>query len=434
MTRSRVILSANQSELEALGIDALLWRRPEFESSFHVDFGPWAEPLGSLPNQHVDLIRLTAAVYVVDRISPRGGGVGNRWERDLELEVPLIEPERWNEAHQQLTSAVNFLTGDRWTFEFIGAAASKRPKTPKATSTKVVCLFSGGSDSFCGALLALRETGQVPHLISHWDSNVVRHSQREALRRFFRLTNKEATVQALRVGRRRKQIGSGIEFPQEPSSRSRSLLFIALGVAAASIRDAELWMAENGFVSLNVPLAPERRSSLTTRTTHPWFLDEIRKVFEQVDIGVQFRNPFEGKTKGEIFSDLVEAFSPDAAADGLAHTHSCARSGANYAGFAPSTQCGVCFACLVRRGAFATSRVEDRTDYIETLLSVGDPRRAEWLTPHRRSDYETIRYAVERGITMADVASVGLPDRIRLADALDLAQRGLKELGGLNIY
>jgi hypothetical protein len=264
-------------------------------------------------------------------------------------------------------------------------------------------------------------------------SRVNRIFRTPQLKRFVRLTSKEATVQAWRVGRRRRQIGSDAEFPQEPSSRSRSLLFIALGLAAASIRGAELWMPENGFVSLNVPLAPERRSSLTTRTTHPWFLDELRKVFERVDIGVKFRNPFEEKTKGEIFSDLVEAFSSDAAADALAHTHSCARSGANYAGFAPSTQCGVCFACLVRRGAFAASGVEDRTEYIETLLSTGDPRRAEWLTPHRRSDYETIRYAVERAITMADVAAVGLPDRIRLADALDLAQRGLKELGGLNI-
>jgi hypothetical protein len=59
--------------------------------------------------------------------------------------------------------------------------------------------------------------------------------------------------------------------------RSRSLLFFALGTAvAAALGEAvPLRVPENGLVSLNVPLTGTRLSSLSTRTTHPYFMERL---------------------------------------------------------------------------------------------------------------------------------------------------------------
>src|SRR5205085_7991928 len=109
----------------------------------------------------------------------------------------------------------------------------------------------------------------------------------------------------VRLGRQKRQVGSGLEFPLETTSRARSLLFIALGLAAAAVRQAELWVPENGFASLNLPLAQERRGALSTRTTHPRLIDELREIAVAVGIGVTIETPFEDMTKGEMFAQVA---------------------------------------------------------------------------------------------------------------------------------
>ena len=80
-------------------------------------------------------------------------------------------------------------------------------------------------------------------------------------------------------------------------------------------------------------------------------------------------NPFQALTKGEMFRRVADTYGDNDAAAMLSSSHSCARSGANYEGFDPSTHCGVCFGCLVRRGAFAASGLDDRTTYIEATFA-----------------------------------------------------------------
>ena len=47
--------------------------------------------------------------------------------------------------------------------------------------------------------------------------------------------------------------------------------------------------------------------SALTRTTHPRVLDALRGVVGALDIGVELRNPFDGKTKGEIMAEEAAA-------------------------------------------------------------------------------------------------------------------------------
>ena len=66
----------------------------------------------------------------------------------------------------------------------------------------------------------------------------------------------------------------GSEYQKETTLRSRSFLFISMAVLVADSISQEMpvFIPENGTISLNFPLTPSRRSSCSTRTTHPHFL------------------------------------------------------------------------------------------------------------------------------------------------------------------
>jgi hypothetical protein len=268
-------------------------------------------------------------------------------------------------------------------------------------------------------------------LISHWDASTVRGVQRRLVTDLAELWGSEPTHLAFRLGRQARQLGSCDDFPQEPSSRTRSLLFIALGFAAAAVRDTELLMPENGYASLNVPLAGERRGAMSTRTTHPAFLDALAATLHEIGLTARLRNPFEAMTKGQVFRRIADIHGDQGTAELLTRSYSCAKPGAQYIGLSPAAQCGVCFGCLVRRGAFLAAGLDDGTHYVESQLR-GDGRRHDWLAP-KRQHYETVRYAVEKGVSRADVLALGLPPRIRPADALVLARAGLAELAAVQV-
>ena len=121
-------------------------------------------------------------------------------------------------------------------------------------------MFSGGIDSLCGVLLAAR-TVAVPHLVAHWDTSVASGTQHVVGGMVSRLLGTTLTWNRVRIGRAARQQGTGERFGKEPTSRSRSILFLALGVAAAEAWRSELRIPENGYVSLNIPLAPECRGA-----------------------------------------------------------------------------------------------------------------------------------------------------------------------------
>lgn len=60
----------------------------------------------------------------------------------------------------------------------------------------------------------------------------------------------------------------------EDTTRSRSLMFFAHAIVLASGigHHVDLYVPENGVISLNIPLTVMRLGSLSTRTTHPYFM------------------------------------------------------------------------------------------------------------------------------------------------------------------
>lgn len=410
-------------------LETVLWTKPLTESSFHTSIDPSASRLGPASDVALGLLRTAVAVYLADRVTPRGAGSGNKWRREIELVVDVPDPDAMRPAESQLVDLLGFLTDDDWSLEF---RADRTPaRKGSVEEVPVVSLFSGGIDSLCGLLLAAR-TIAPPHLVAHWDTPVASSTQKLVGGRASKLLGVKLTWNQVRIGRAARQRGTGERFGAEPTSRSRSLMFLALGIAAAEARGAELWIPENGYVSLNLPLAPERRGALSTRTTHPRVLDGVRAVLVTLGIRTPIRNPFEDRTKGEIMSDAAANHPPGPIASLFAETHSCAKSNIQWERVPPRTHCGVCFACLVRRGGFLAAGIPDATPYLEEMLR-GTARRAAWLGRVRRLDIDAIRYAAARGIEPLDLLAAGLPSGYPLDSAADLARRGLDELAAVTI-
>jgi 7-cyano-7-deazaguanine synthase in queuosine biosynthesis len=387
--------------------------------------GPQLGALGPVTQRNIDLVRIAVAVFAADRSTPRKGG-GSSWNRrPIQVTVPVLDPAAWSAVADQLKAVVDLLSGDDWTFSFIADASAAEEVAELNDDPRRVVLLSGGADSAIGALRSRSELADDEShiLVSHWTSSVLPGLQRE-------IADAVATrlpgpgqrhVQAKLA--RRARTASGAPFRDEQTQRSRSLLFVALGLAVASINCVPVWIPENGYASLNPPIGPERLGSVSTRTTHPAFVTGLRELLRAVGAHGDIANPFAQMTKGEMFRWAADLLGDEPATSLLSATHSCAHTGQRTFHVSTKTACGVCFGCLVRRASFLAADLEDRTEYAD---GSSDPELARWL--EEKSLAEAIRRFVARGISRRDIIAMGLPSDIRMADARELCHRGLAEL------
>jgi large-conductance mechanosensitive channel len=307
-----------------------------------------------VPNDvSIDFLFISTIIYCIDKLIPRSHSIDN-WTRQLQTEIPVADSNLWNDIRDTLNKAISFLTGDLWNISFRELECSlKRPKSDRyrlfieEAQPETVSLFSGGLDSLIGAIDLLESRPQATiKFVGHYDPSVGgpmsdQNNLMNELRSHYR--NRGKFVQ-IRVG----QTPSG---DKKASFRSRSILFIGLGiyVASAAGENIELLMPENGNIALNVPLTPSRRGSCSTRTAHPFFLETINQVLEGVGITNRVRNPFEFKTKGECVEQcrngsLLERVLTDSV--------SCAKPHHRRTWIRRSArQCGRCMPCIYRRAA-----------------------------------------------------------------------------------
>jgi 7-cyano-7-deazaguanine synthase in queuosine biosynthesis len=400
-------------------------------SSFTTGLDPNLSSLGTVPSLSIDLVRIAVAVYAADRSTKRAGG-GSSWnQRQIQIEIPVSDATRWTQVAHELASVIGFLTGDQWTLQFNEEQAPiGTPDTGEASSPKRVVLLSGGADSAVGALVSRSDlTRNEQHiLLSHFSSRALSPIQRTIAEGAEQLLPGPVQQHVqIHLSRHRHRLDK-TKYPNEPSSRSRSLLFLALGLAIASIDGVPLWIPENGFASLNPPLGPERRGSVSTRTTHPAFLGGLADVLRGVGAHSLIENPFAGSTKGEMFKRAADLVGADRASAFLSGTNSCAHTGQRSFKISPTQACGVCFGCTVRRAAFTASGMEDATTYISPG---SDAKLRAWLDD--QSVEPAVRSFVKRGVRQRDLIALGLPTSYPLSHALDLCQRGVNELAGLQL-
>ena len=399
----------------------------EGPSSFFAPFGPRLAAIGAVPPLNVDLVRLALLVFAADRSTIRRVGTTNWSNRDFSLTVPVSDAQSWETVSDDLGGLLAFLTGDTWALDFRNARPPKEQAVKKSAlqGPSRVVLMSGGADSALGALESRRQLDPTEShvLVSHVGLTVLAPIQRRVAETASTIAPEPAqSVEQIRLVRRQRQV-DGSKFKSEPSSRSRSFLFLALGLAHASLHRVPLWIPENGFASLNPPLAPNRRGGLSTRTTHPAFLGGLSRILNDVGAHPTIVNPFARTTKGEMFRAAAERFSKTEISGFLSATHSCGLTGQRSKGISTTKQCGVCFGCVVRRASFAAAGLTDATVYADPSHSVG---LAKWLD--HNSILPDMRRFVQRGVTRRDLLAMSLPNNYSLSDARSLCERSVEEL------
>ena len=184
------------------------------------------------------------------------------------------------------------------------------------TGCDAVCLFSGGLDSFCGAIKLL-EQGVSPCLFGHNEYPKLR----------------------------KKQNGLAAMFREEYKDQTAEFLSFT-----ANSRAPE--NSENGFIGLNIPLTNSRKGSCSTRTTHPYFLKCFKMILENVGIKNPILNPFAFLTKREIVDSVKNTIAfKRGFADTISCSHPCNRGLNKYGVREYPLNCGYCYPCLIRKSS-----------------------------------------------------------------------------------
>lgn len=334
--------------------------------------------LGALADRSLDLVRIAAYVYLADGSVSRGGELdvyGRRWRRRMLMAIAVNEPDFWRseQVSQALSLTLSFLTEDEWQFHF---TAWKRSATSQlqliATDASLhsdpgcVVLFSGGADSLAACIAAHRE-GARPLLVSHRSSPLIAGPQRRLIEELRTRFSATGFRQASAIVHRR-----GSDAP-ETSQRSRSFLFASLGAAAAnSLGVGDVRLADNGFVSINLPITDQAVGAQASRTTHPKFLRLFNQLARLVFESVEVRNPLWNLTRAEALHVLKDAGVPAL----LGETRSCAHPRARPS-YAP--HCGYCSQCVDRRFGVLAAGLDEydtayETDIFTDELAEGEPR------------------------------------------------------------
>ncbi|MCG7872692.1 MAG: hypothetical protein JAZ11_11380 [Candidatus Thiodiazotropha lotti] len=316
------------------------------------------------PNEEaIDLLILAGAVTAADTRISRDSESQDSWTREIDLYVPVKHRQHWESVRALLERMLHFLTGDRWRLFFRDRhkdyqALIKAPKQPATPPFSSVCLFSGGLDSFTGAI-DLLESGEAPIFVSHyWDAST--SSQLPCASSLGAKYGKLAPrhVRA-RIGFPNDLIkGSG----PENSLRARSFLFFSLAALATSClsEKSTIYVPENGLISLNIPLDPLRLGAWSTRTTHPFYMARWQELLEKLGFDVTLNNPYRFKTKGEM---LTNCKNKSFLEDHVVETISCSSYTKGRYKKLPHGHCGYCVPCLIRRSSIDHAFGHDPTNY-----------------------------------------------------------------------
>lgn len=319
-----------------------------------------------------DLLRLAASVYCADtRVSRSVGHDG--WARWFRLHLPVRQPDLWQSVEKDLSEMLSFLTGDRWELCFRRSKykqqmSSRQVQLLPAPPT-AVSLFSGGLDSFIGAIDRL-ESGEPLGLVSHYSTGTTSTAQSHTLA----VLNKhyEGLVHHYGFFVAPPPLAGNVP---EPTTRSRSILFFALGVLTASGigRSVQLVVPENGLISLNPPLTPARTGSCSTRTTHPHYVTLFRTVLEGLKIPTEIILPYRFKTKGQMAAGVL---NKKVLREGVHQTVSCSHPDAGrFLGQTPGEHCGYCVPCIIRRASLRVAGLDKPSRYVCNVLE--DPPSAD---------------------------------------------------------
>ena len=303
---------------------------------------------GLRPSERIwDFNTIALSVAAADNALARKDSADG-WTRQIDLTIHLCNPNVWEPARQDLEKTLRFLTGDFWSLNFNGnGVAPPRANRVNRFDCDCVSLLSGGVDSLVGAIDIVADNHRPVFI-----SQVVRGDAK---------TQRNYATK-IRLKSPHFQWSHKIHPPKgesEGSTRGRSIVFLAFAALAASAIETypdfstDIYIPENGFISLNIPLNSGRVGSFSTKTTHPVYLREIQNIWDKVGLGLNLIMPYQFKTKGEV---LAGCKNQQLLKELVFQSVSCGK----YRVY-KMQHCGRCVPCLVRRAAFQRWGEVDQT-------------------------------------------------------------------------
>jgi hypothetical protein len=394
-------------------------------AALDIDMEPFFSRTATVPQECMDFLFTASIVYGIDKFIGRARFF-DQWTRDISVIIPVSDASRWNSVADLASECVSFLTGDEWVISFSEATRPidqrrerKRWKEDPLTGDSV-SLFSGGLDSLIGAIDFLAEDQTKRLLLVGHHDGAVGGPMADQGRLYKRLcTNYTGRIDILQPRVGIKPSGEEISF------RSRSLVFLALGIYAAELlgEKVPVYIPENGPIALNPPLTPSRRGSCSTRTAHPHFLEMLGKICSGVGIHHPVENRYRFKTKGEM---VAGCGNPILLEQAYRDSVSCAKSGHTvWWRNKNATSCGRCVPCLFRRASLHPSKLDNENFGFDVLA-------AAMANAERGDDFRSLISFLRRDATDEEIADLLISNGpVPFSDVSDyilLIQRMKKEV------
>lgn len=364
-----------------------------------------------LPDIERDFLDVAMAVYVTDRLVLRSPEHPSDWTtamngRKLHLHLPVRHQSFWMQQHvyESLIVALNYFTGDEWSFEFcLGrSGGGTRPLFTKPLDRPFVGLFSGGLDSFAGAVNQLMNSEHATGVLvaAHTNSRLLARQ-----RNLIRETNRKLASQGkdfrhvpLKHDLDKRAISRAKGERQEGSQRSRGFLFLALGLVVARVLGLRtLHVYENGVGAINLPQTLSGLGIDHTRALHPEGIKRMVALAQAIfNEPMYIHNPSLWKTKGQMCVEVQylgygELAVKTVSCDGFPRRK-------------PQTkeQCGLCTSCLLRRASLAAGDLDNldrdnRTYESDVYELLPNRTNRERLLPLRsmQVQIERLRHALD---------------------------------------
>lgn len=380
---SEATVTKEGSQISLTGAESL-------RSQLYIDFTTLLRRLHEPSDAALDFLIVASTVYALDKLVSRKLAK-DKWAREFKVIIPVAALAKWKKIAPVCNQCLEFLSGDSWNLRFVRRTSPiiqrKRLKQPPSTSEvfatgTTACLFSGGLDSFAGAIDWLEDhPRECLTLVGHHDPGI--GGPHKDQRDLFRAAQSHYPSRISPVFAGVGHSGRNLDI----TMRGRSILFVALGILVADHLgpDAPLLIPENGTIALNVPLTPSRRGSCSTRTAHPHYLNLLQQWLQGVGLNHELVNPLLRFTKGEVVANGMNR-NRTLFESAFRHSVSCAKRGHTRMWInRDASSCGHCMPCIYRRAALHSARLDDETYGVDVCEGQVSRGRAKWDDPKSKA-------------------------------------------------
>ncbi|HXL21035.1 MAG TPA: 7-cyano-7-deazaguanine synthase [Candidatus Dormibacteraeota bacterium] len=376
---------------------------------------------GGLTTLEADLLLIASSIFAADRCLARGER--EDFARGVEISIPVINAGLLQPLGASLEELLRTLSNDAWRVSFRQESGEPETQPVAQPAQGATLLFSGGLDSLAAAI-ELGTTIPSLQLVSHTTRNQRTSVTQDELIALLKTIGIAPPHRKFQVSATSKEPAANISFDTESSQRTRSFLFLTLGVLCArrAGHTDVVYLAENGQMAIHLPLTSARIGAFSTHTAHPDVLARAKRFFNHaLRTDLHIANPYVHKTKAEVTRIVLDKL-PSA----IPKTISCWKTSRLVR---QATHCGACIPCIVRRVAIefhgADPTIYERDLFAESFASLNeadDGRR-------NLADFAEFTMRIERSLDidiMAEWPDLYSPQILR-SEAIGMYRRACAE-------